>query len=83
MVVVGVDAHKRTHTCVAVDGSGRKLGEKTVVATTVGNASALRWALSTFGPDLTRGIEDVRNVSRRPSRSWSTRVNVSFAFRRT
>ena len=65
MVVVGVDAHKRTHTCVAVDGSGRKLGEKTVPATTVGNASALRWALSTFGPDLTWGIEDVRNVSRR------------------
>jgi transposase len=65
MVVVGVDAHKRTHTCVAVDGSGRKLGEKTVAATTVGNASALRWALSTFGPDLTWGIEDVRNVSRR------------------
>src|SRR6476661_8769171 len=65
MVVVGVDAHKRTHTCVAVDGSGRKLGEKTVPATTVGNASALRWARSTFGPDLTWGIEDVRNVSRR------------------
>ena len=65
MVVVGVDAHKRTHTCVAVDSSGRKLGEKTVPATTVGNASALRWALSTFGPELTWGIEDVRNVSRR------------------
>ena len=65
MVVVGVDAHKRTHTCVAVDGSGRKLGEKTVPATTVGNASVLRWALSTFGPELTWGIEDVRNVSRR------------------
>src|SRR6478735_7359299 len=65
MVVVGVDAHKRTHTCVGVDGSGRKLGEKTVPATTVVNASALRWARSTFGPDLTWGIEDVRNVSRR------------------
>jgi len=40
-------------------------GEKTVPATTVVNASALRWARSTFGPDLTWGIEDVRNVSRR------------------
>ena len=65
MVVVGVDAHKRTHTCVAVDSSGRKLGEKTVPATTVGNASALRWALLNFGSELTWGIEDVRNVSRR------------------
>jgi transposase len=65
MVVVGVDAHKRTHTCVAVDSSGRRLGEKTVPATTVGNAAALRWALSDFGPDLTWGIEDVRSVSRR------------------
>jgi transposase len=65
MVVVGVDAHKRTHTCVAVDRGGRKLGEKTVPATTVGNASALRWALLNFGSELTWGIEDVRNVSRR------------------
>jgi transposase len=65
MVVIGIDAHKRTHTCVAVDSSGRKLGEKTVPATTVGNASALRWALATFGPELTWGIEDVRHVSRR------------------
>ena len=65
MVVVGVDAHKRTHTCSAVDGIGRRLGVKTVPATTTGNATMLRWALSTFGPELTWGIEDVRNVSRR------------------
>ncbi len=26
MVIVGVDAHKRTHTLVAVDEVGRKLG---------------------------------------------------------
>ena len=83
MVVVGVDAHKRTHTCVAVDGSGRKVGEKTVPATTVGNASALRWALSTFGPDLT-WVSKMSATSRADSsRSWSRRVNVSFAFRRT
>ncbi len=30
MVVVGADVHKRTHTFVAVDEVGRKLGEKTV-----------------------------------------------------
>ena len=28
MVVVGVDAHKRTHTLVAVDQVGRKLAER-------------------------------------------------------
>jgi hypothetical protein len=34
MVVVGVDAHKRTHTLVAIDEVGRKLAEKTVASTT-------------------------------------------------
>jgi len=37
MVVVGVDAHKRTHTLVAVDQVGRKLGERTVAATSDGH----------------------------------------------
>lgn len=30
MVVVGADVHKRSHTFVAVDEAGRKLGEITV-----------------------------------------------------
>ena len=33
MVVVGIDAHKRTHTAVAVDEHGRQLTAKTVGAT--------------------------------------------------
>jgi len=33
MVIVGADAHKRTHTFVAVDELGRKLAEKTVATT--------------------------------------------------
>lgn len=33
MVVVGADVHKRTHTFVAVDGVGCKVGEKVVAAT--------------------------------------------------
>ena len=33
MVVIGADLHKRTHTLVAVDETGRKLAEKTVAAT--------------------------------------------------
>jgi transposase len=68
MIIVGVDAHKRTHTCVAVDSRGRRLGEKTVPATNEGNASALKWALLKFGPELTWAIEDVRTVSGRLER---------------
>ena len=43
MVVVGADIHKRTHTFVAVNEVGRKLGEKVVAATTAGHAKALVW----------------------------------------
>jgi transposase len=70
VVVIGVDAHKKSHTLVAVDGNGRKLGEKTVEATDAGHAKALRWALLKFGgEDLTWGIEDCRHVSGRLERS--------------
>jgi hypothetical protein len=30
MVVLGIDAHKRSHTVVAVDDAGRKLGGRTL-----------------------------------------------------
>jgi transposase len=46
VVVVGADVHKRTHTFVAVDEVGRRLGEKVVTATTSGHAEAApswRW----------------------------------------
>jgi transposase len=70
VVVIGVDAHKKSHTLVAVDGNGRKLGEKTVEATDAGHAKALRWALLKFGgDDLMWGIEDCRHVSARLERS--------------
>jgi transposase len=68
VITVGVDPHKRTHTCAAIDGGGRRLGEKTVPATTAGNASALQWALLKFGPELTWAIEVVRTVSGRLER---------------
>jgi transposase len=57
MVVVGADVHKRTHTFVAVDEVGRKLGEKVVKTTTVGHAEAVVWA-----------IEDCRHLSARLER---------------
>ncbi|WP_223167589.1 IS110 family transposase [Nonomuraea sp. SYSU D8015] len=44
MVVIGIDAHKRTHTLVAVDQVGRKLAERTVRATAEGHADIAAWA---------------------------------------
>jgi transposase len=68
MVVVGADVHKRSHTFVAVDEVGRKLGEKTVKATTEGHNAALAWAHAQFGTELIWAIEDCRNMSARLER---------------
>lgn len=65
MVIVGTDVHKRTHTFVAVDEVGRKLGEKVVAATTAGHRTAVAWARQQFGEELLWGIEDCRNLSAR------------------
>jgi transposase len=65
MVIIGVDAHKRTHTFVALDSTGCKCGEKTLEATPSGHAAALLWALSSFGTVRKWGVEDCRQVSRR------------------
>jgi transposase len=68
VIVLGADVHKATHTFVAVDEVGRKLGEKTVRATTVGHEGALRWARAQFGNQLRWGIEDCRHLSARLER---------------
>ncbi|ORB63088.1 IS110 family transposase [Mycobacterium scrofulaceum] len=68
MVVVGADVHKRTHTFVAVDQVGRKIGEKVVEATTVGHRQAIRWARTQFGVELAWAIEDCRHLSARLER---------------
>jgi transposase len=65
MVVIGVDSHKRTHTVVATDGTGRKLAEKTVVATSAGHLELVRWA-GRF-PARSWALEDCRHLSRRLS----------------
>jgi transposase len=65
MVIVGIDAHKRTHTAVAIDEAGRKLGEKTTNATTTdANLELVRWA-DGFGPERSFAVEDCRHLSRR------------------
>lgn len=68
MTVIGVDAHKATHTMVGVESGGRKLAEITVKATTEGHLKALGWARGQFGAGLVWGIEDCRNLSLRLER---------------
>ena len=64
MVIVGVDAHKRTHTLVAIDGTGRQLATATVPATNDGHLDAVVWA-SRFGPERRFAVEDCRHLTRR------------------
>ena len=72
MVVVGADVHKRTHTFVVVDEVGRKLGEKTVAATSVGHAEAVMWVRERFGAHVVWAIEDCRHLSARLERDLLT-----------
>ena len=65
MIVIGIDSHKRTHTAVAVDGTGRKIAERTLAATSAGHLELVRWA-GRFG-DRTWALEDCRHLSRRLS----------------
>jgi transposase len=65
MVVIGVDSHKHTHTAVATDGTGHKLAEKTVAATSAGHLELIRWA-DRFEA-RTFALEDCRHLSRRLS----------------
>ncbi|MGH3139218.1 MAG: IS110 family transposase [Gaiellales bacterium] len=65
MITIGVDSHKRTHTVVAADGTGRKLAEKTVIATSAGHLELVRWA-ARFA-ERTWALEDCRHLSRRLS----------------
>ena len=66
MLVLGIDAHKRTHTVVAVDEHGKEVGHKTVAATSEGHLELLRWA-GQF-PERRFAVEDCRHVSRRLGR---------------
>jgi len=63
MVVLGADLHKRSHTIVVIDATGRQLAEKTVPATDAGHLELRRWAAQ--WPERTWGLEDCRHLSRR------------------
>jgi len=64
MVIVGIDAHKRSHTAVAVDSAGRKLGQRTTGTTSEDHLALLQWA-EQFGAQRSWAIEDCRHLSRR------------------
>jgi transposase len=68
MVVLGIDAHKRSHTVVAVDEAGRQLGVRVTMATsTAAHLDLVRWA-GQFGPRRRWAVEDCRHLSRRLER---------------
>jgi transposase len=71
MVILGVDAHKRTHTIVAVDDNGRQLGERTIGTSTRDHLALLKWSAQfRFDHDSGRqwAVEDCRHLSRRLER---------------
>src|SRR5262245_37311798 len=65
MVVLGIDAHKRTHTVVAVDEVGRQLGVRVTKGTsTAAHLDLVVWA-DRFGHQRQWAVEDCRHLSRR------------------
>lgn len=58
MVVLGADLHKRSHTIVVIDATGRQLAEKTIAATAEGHLELRR-----LDAELVRAGESVVRVS--------------------
>ena len=64
MILIGTDAHKKSHTCAAVfAGTGQLAGELTASARKAGFAELLRWGRE-LDPERIWAIEDCRHVSR-------------------
>jgi transposase len=69
MIVIGVDAHKRTHTLVALDAvTGASRGQTTIQASDDGALNALRFAAGLDG-DRVWAVEDCRHVTARLERA--------------
>jgi transposase len=63
MIVLGADAHKRSHTIAAVSArTGELMGEQTVQVGATGAAALLRWARGLEG-ERVWALEDCRHVS--------------------
>lgn len=66
MVTIGIDAHKRNHTVVAVDERGRQRGQRLVGTSSEEHFELVGWAAS-FG-ERCWAVEDCRHLSRRLER---------------
>jgi hypothetical protein len=62
-VIIGIDAHKKTHTAVVIDEVGRELASKTVKATSDGHLRLVTWARQ--WPSRRFAVEDCRHLTRR------------------
>src|ERR1700693_3970392 len=67
MMVIGIDAHKRSHTAVTVDEMGRQGFVKTVGTTTQDHLRLLKWAVG-LAEERLWAIEDWRHLTRRLAR---------------
>lgn len=67
MVTVGIDPHKKTHTAVIIDDTGRRLGRALTVADDAAAVTRLHvWAASNApGEPILWAIEDGRGLARR------------------
>jgi transposase len=68
MVMIGTDSHKRTHTVVALDDVGRRLGTKTVRTNSDGHLALVEWSAQFAGHDaegVRFALEDCRHLTRR------------------
>lgn len=67
MITIGVDAHKDTHTLVALGATGTQLGTVTVAARTHGHHEAIAWAAALAvehdQTEVVFAIEDCRHVT--------------------
>lgn len=64
MVIIGIDAHKRSHTLVAVDAVGKVQDTLVIESGTEGHVEALTWARKHFKrTEVTWAVEDSRSVS--------------------
>lgn len=67
MVIIGIDAHKRTHTAVVCDEQGRELARRTLGTSTCDHLELFAWAAG-HGSDRLWAVEDCRHLSRRLER---------------
>src|SRR5215207_3782828 len=67
MVIIGIDARKRTHTVVAVDEQGRQLAQRTTGTTSTDHLELVAWAAG-LSAERWWAVEDCRHLSRRLER---------------